>query len=83
MSDATIDDLRQDVRSLQATIAALCSQMGARISREQMCDRYQISRNTLATRVKAGTVPRPGTDGKWLLSELVEFEARSKSLGNA
>jgi len=76
-AETTIEGLRQDVRSLQSTIAVLCSQMGARLSREQMCDRYQISRNTLATRVKAGSIPRPGADGKWLLSELVEFEARS------
>lgn len=83
MSNATIEDLRQDVRSLQATIIVLCDQMGARLGREQMCNRYRISRNTLTARVKAGHVPRPGADGKWLLSEVVEWEARSKTLGNA
>lgn len=73
-------ELRQDVRSLRQTIAVLCNQMGTRLSREQMCDRYQVSRNTLTRMIETGKVPRP-VNGKWLLSEVVEWDDRLKSSG--
>ena len=75
-----IAELRQDVRSLQQMISVLCNQMGARLNREQMCDRYKVSRNTLTRMIETGKVPRP-VNGKWLLSEVVEWDL--KSPGNA
>lgn len=47
---------------------------GERLTREEMLARLRISGNTLTARVRKGEVPTPGKDGKWLLSEVIEWE---------
>lgn len=49
---------------------------GERLTREEMCDRLRVSGKTLTDRVRRGVVPSPCTDGKWLLSEVLEWESR-------
>jgi predicted DNA-binding transcriptional regulator AlpA len=58
---------------LEKLIAKL---VGERVTRTQMLHRLGISGNTLTTRIRAKQVPSPGADGKWLLSEVVEWESR-------
>lgn len=58
---------------LECRIARL---LGDRLSRERMCERLQISGKTLTDRVRRKVVPSPGEDGKWLLSEVMEWESR-------
>lgn len=58
---------------LELLIARL---VGERLTRAQMLKRLGISSNTLTARVRAKQVPAPGADGKWLLTEVVEWESR-------
>lgn len=69
-----------ELRSLRQTLLTLCQYIGPHLSRDQMCKRYGVSRNTLARRIESGHVPRPGADGKWLLAEVVDWEARQSGL---
>ena len=71
----------QRLDSLTAAFVAMSRLVGARLSRADMCERLQISSNTLTARVRKGDVPNPGKDGKWLLSEVVEWESR-QTAGN-
>lgn len=74
------DKLDQMLRSMQVMASALqtlCTQSGARLTRQQFADRLGVHRNTLAARLAHdNTMPRPGRDGKWLLSEIIEWEMR-------
>lgn len=72
MSEAA---LLERLDQLTSAFLLLARNTGARLSRADMCTRYGICSKTLTERVRAGKVPAPGTDGKWLLSEVVEWEA--------
>ncbi len=62
---------------MTSAVQALAALMGARLSREQMAERLGVHRNTLTTRLATDPrMPRPGRDGKWLLSEVVDWEQR-------
>jgi predicted DNA-binding transcriptional regulator AlpA len=50
--------------------------MGARLTRQEVCARLDIHRNTLRAYIAEKGFPKPGKDGKWLLAEVVEWEAR-------
>lgn len=54
---------------------------GQRLTREEMCERLRVSGKTLTDRVRRKVVPSPCTDGKWLLSEVLEWESR-EAAGN-
>jgi predicted DNA-binding transcriptional regulator AlpA len=69
----------QRLDSLTAAFVAMAKLTGARLTRAQMLERLGVSSNTLTSRVRAGMVPKPGKDGKWLLSEVVEWESRDAS----
>lgn len=62
--------------SLTQGFANLARLMGARLSRQEVLDRLDIHRNTLRTYINEKGFPKPGKDGKWLLAEVVEWEAR-------
>ncbi len=64
---------------LASAFFQLAKLSGARLTRAQMCERLGVSSNTLTARVRKGDVPTPGKDGKWLLSEVVEWELREPS----
>ena len=49
---------------------------GQRLSRSDMCVRLGVTPKTLSKRIITGHVPQPGSDGKWLLAEVVEMECR-------
>ena len=66
-----------ELRSLRETVLTLMRYVGPRLSREQICTRLSITRTTLTRRVATGQFLRPMADGKWLLSEVVEWEARN------
>jgi len=50
--------------------------VGTRLTREEMADRLRISTKTLLAYTREGKVPTPAADGKWLLSEVLEWEAK-------
>lgn len=62
--------------SLTAAFVAMAKITGARLTRAQMCERLGVSGKTLTDRVRNGKCPTPGSDGKWLLAEVVEWEAK-------
>lgn len=72
MSNATIEDLRQDVQGLRDLVLILVKQDDRLVSRQELANRMGITTRTLAKRIDAGQVPQP-VHGKWLLSEVLEF----------
>lgn len=60
--------------ALISAVAHLSALMGARLTRAEVVARLRISRNTLTTRIERDNFPKPGRDGKWLLSEIIEWE---------
>lgn len=49
--------------------------MGTRLTRDDMCARLRTCRQTLSARMKNGSVPKPMPDGKWLLADVMAWEA--------
>ena len=70
--------IAQELADLRQTVAALVQAIGPRLTREQMCARRGCHRNTLASLIARGTVPRPDEQGKFLLSEVIEYEAMER-----
>lgn len=69
--------LLQRIDQLASAVQTLTAALGTRLNRTQLAARLGVSRNTLIKRLAEDrTMPRPGADGKWLLSELVEWEQR-------
>jgi predicted DNA-binding transcriptional regulator AlpA len=62
--------------ALTQGFAALARLMGARLTRQEVLERLGIHRNTLRAYILDKGFPKPGKDGKWLLAEVVEWEAR-------
>ena len=62
--------------ALTSAVLLMARSLGTRLTTGQMCERYQVCSKTLLARAKAGKLPKPANDGKWLLSELIEMEAR-------
>ena len=68
---ALLDRLDKMASAMQLLAQAL----GTRLTREQLAQRLGIHRNTLRIRLQQDPrFPRPGSDGRWLLSEIVEWE---------
>lgn len=55
-------------------LAALARRGGDRLTRAEMCERLGVTSHTITYRVRRGELPTPGADGKWLLSEVIEWE---------
>lgn len=70
------DELLQRVDTLTWAVQMLASRVGQRLSRADVCERLGIHRNTLATYMRERGFPSPGKDGKWLLSEVIEWESK-------
>ena len=66
--------MMQRIEQLTTAVQSLTAMMGARLSRQQLCERLGIHRNTLARRMTEPGFPLPASDGKWLLSEVIEWE---------
>jgi len=71
MTEAT---LVQRIELLTNAVQTLSAMMGARLTRAQLAERLGVHRNTLAKRLAEPGFPLPGKDGKWLLSEVIEWE---------
>lgn len=73
MTEAAI---AERLERLQTTVETLCALIGTRLTRSEVLTRLRVSEKTLRERVRRGEYPSPGKDGKWLLSEIVEWESR-------
>lgn len=72
----TASDLMTEMRHLREQVAMLCRMQGKMLTRKQMLERYDVCNSTLNKRVAAGQLPTPGSDGRWLVAEVFEYEAR-------
>jgi predicted DNA-binding transcriptional regulator AlpA len=71
MSEA---DLLKRIDSLTEAVKLMAQAQGTRLNREQFCQRLGVHRNTFAKRLQEPGFPKPGKDGRWLLSEVIEWE---------
>jgi predicted DNA-binding transcriptional regulator AlpA len=72
---ATPEYLLAGFKAVQADFARLCRVQGVRLDRNAVCQRLDVHRNTLASYITDKGFPRPMKDGKWLLADIVEWEA--------
>lgn len=78
---ATEAQLVDQVSKLTSAVKFMASMLGSRLDRGQLAERMGVHRNTLAKRLSTDkSFPRPGKDGKWLLSEVIDWENRQSSL---
>lgn len=66
--------LLERIDALTSAVLMLARIQGTRLSRAQLCERLGIHRNTLRTRSAERGFPKPDASGKWLLSEVIEWE---------
>ena len=77
------DPVAIELAQLRATVEGfgriLASVTGARLTREQLAERLCVHRNTIPRWMAEDvTFPKPDRYGKWLLSEVIEWEQRPK-----
>ncbi len=69
--------LLERVDRLASAVQLMAAMLGTRLDREQFAQRLGVHRNTLRSRLAVDrTMPRPGRDGRWLLSEIIDWEQR-------
>lgn len=73
MTDSAI---LERIDQLTSAVQELTKHLGTRLTRAEVLERCQIHRNTLTRRQDERGFPKPGADGKWLLSEIMEWEQR-------
>ena len=73
MNEAAIT---QRLDALTYAVQMLAINTGKRLTRQDMCERLGIHRNTLLTQQRERGFPQPDINGKWLLSEVLEWELR-------
>ena len=61
--------------NLTAAVAGYARLTGQRLTRAEVCERLGIHRNTLPSYIKDKDFPTPARDGKWLLAEIIEWDA--------
>ena len=75
-TDQQIANLQASVDRLTNAVASLCQHQGARLSKQQLADRLNVHRNTLNNMLdRDRRMPRPGSDGKFLLADVISWEA--------
>lgn len=74
MNTQTETMLLQSIDALTKAVQHLAQVNGARLTKAQLADRLGCHRNTLRSRVADKDFPKPCADGKWLLSEIIEWE---------
>jgi predicted DNA-binding transcriptional regulator AlpA len=72
----TTTDIIRQLESLTTAFVAMAKASGARLTRAEVLERLGIHRNTLANYIADREFPTACRDGKWLLAEIVEWEAR-------
>jgi predicted DNA-binding transcriptional regulator AlpA len=67
--------LLERIDKMASAMQLMATMLGSRLDRGQLAERMGVHRNTLAKRLCTDkTFPRPGRDGKWMLSEIIEWE---------
>lgn len=76
MTPDPIERLAVELAAMRRDIASMARIRGDRLTRADVCERLGIHRNTLRTYIEKRNFPRCGKDGKWLLADVIEWEAR-------
>jgi predicted DNA-binding transcriptional regulator AlpA len=69
----TVEALYEEIRALRVDMNRL---LGIRLNHQAMADRLGVTRRTLYNRIQAGSVPRPGPDGTWLVADVLNWERK-------
>ena len=72
-----VGSLSQRLEQHTAAVCTLAQNQGTRLNGPAMCARLGISRNTLAKRAKGKGFPVQGPDGKWALSDVIDWEQKN------
>jgi len=70
----SIEQLHREITDLKSMVHTLLVQQGEWLSTEQVCQRLGCSRSTLHRYALAQGFPARGKSGKYLLSEVIEWE---------
>lgn len=70
-----IQQIALELAAMRRDIANMARIRGERLTRAEVCERLGIHRNTLATYLRERGFPKPCRGGKWLLAEVIEWEA--------
>ena len=71
-----VQELERKIDAMAEAMKLMAQALGTRLNREQMCDRLGVHRNTLTKMAQAPDFPKPDRTGKWLLSDVIEWETR-------
>ena len=74
---AELKALAKGVLAIEQKFDQIMRAKGDRLNREEFARFLGVHRHTLRRRLETDrTMPRPGKDGKWLLSEVLEWQER-------
>ena len=76
----TIELLFKEIKALRLDVQKLT---GTRLDHDAFAVRLGVTKRTLYNRIKAGSVPLPESDGKWLLSKIMEWEDSSEQVAQS
>lgn len=63
-----------ELRKLRSEVEEVRKMLRMRLTRQQVCERLGVHRNTLASYIRDGRFPPPSRDGRWSLTDVLEWE---------
>lgn len=76
--EAELQALRAEVGALKEAVTLMARIKGERLTTAQVEERIGRTRQTIMAMVRRGDFPAPCKDGRWLLSDILEWEADKK-----
>lgn len=73
--EAELRALRAEVGALKEAVQLMARIKGERLTTAQVEERIGRTRQTIMAMVRRGDFPEPCKDGRWLLSEILEWES--------
>ena len=78
MNMTELQALKDEVTALKEVVMLMARVKGERLTSAQVVERVGRTRQTLTTMIRRGDFPAPCTDGRWLLSEIMEWEGAKR-----
>lgn len=76
--EAELQALRAEVGALKEAVTLMARIKGERLTTAQVEERIGRTRQTIMAMVRRGDFPEACKDGRWLLSDILEWEADKK-----
>lgn len=70
-----VQALHQQLQTLSDATTEMTKHLGTRLTRTEVRNRLGVTYRTLTKLMEQRRFPRPGPDSKWLLSEIIAWEA--------